>query len=223
LGRFMQRDPLGYVDGMGVYSYYAGMRGGVDPSGMIGIDTIRRRQESIDRNGRYEGEKRFDSHIYTASNGNKVQVFYVYTAIWQHGVTTRVVRGQQRTTRWSRPAGLVPTSTFAFSYCPGFDEDRERDIEKFGKSLASGVDQDNSLRGQRGLVQGLTFALHSVPFGASSDHVSKGEYGEAVKAGMLDTALLALPVRPLKAAVPVNGAAKGSRATGSGGEARQPP
>ena len=29
LGRFVQRDPLGYVDGMSVYGYYAGMWGGV--------------------------------------------------------------------------------------------------------------------------------------------------------------------------------------------------
>jgi len=34
LGRFVQRDPLGYVDGMSVYGYYAGMWGGVDPSGL---------------------------------------------------------------------------------------------------------------------------------------------------------------------------------------------
>ena len=30
----MQRDPLGYVDGMSVYGYYAGMWGGVNPSGL---------------------------------------------------------------------------------------------------------------------------------------------------------------------------------------------
>ena len=30
----MQRDPLGYVDGMSQYTYYAGMHGDVDPSGL---------------------------------------------------------------------------------------------------------------------------------------------------------------------------------------------
>ncbi len=34
-GRFMQRDPLGYIDGMSVYTYYAGMHGGVDPTGLL--------------------------------------------------------------------------------------------------------------------------------------------------------------------------------------------
>ncbi len=33
LGRFMQRDPMGYPDGMNSYAAYMGMRGGVDPSG----------------------------------------------------------------------------------------------------------------------------------------------------------------------------------------------
>ncbi len=33
LGRFMQRDPLGYVDGIGLYATYHLMHGGVDPSG----------------------------------------------------------------------------------------------------------------------------------------------------------------------------------------------
>ena len=33
LGRFVQRDPLGYVDGMSVYAYYAGIRGLRDPFG----------------------------------------------------------------------------------------------------------------------------------------------------------------------------------------------
>ena len=33
LGRFMQRDPLGYVDGMSLYAGYFAMWGGVDPSG----------------------------------------------------------------------------------------------------------------------------------------------------------------------------------------------
>jgi RHS repeat-associated protein len=33
LGRFTQRDPLGYVDGMSAYAYYAGMHDGFDPSG----------------------------------------------------------------------------------------------------------------------------------------------------------------------------------------------
>jgi len=37
IGRFMQRDPLGYVDGMSVYAYYAGMNGGVDPYGLTSI------------------------------------------------------------------------------------------------------------------------------------------------------------------------------------------
>ena len=31
LGRFMQRDPLGYVDGMSLYAGYFAMWGGVDP------------------------------------------------------------------------------------------------------------------------------------------------------------------------------------------------
>ena len=35
LGRFMQNDPLGYVDGMSMYAYYAGMEGGLDPSGYV--------------------------------------------------------------------------------------------------------------------------------------------------------------------------------------------
>ena len=30
----MQRDPLGYVDGMSVFSYYAGMHGRFDPLGL---------------------------------------------------------------------------------------------------------------------------------------------------------------------------------------------
>ncbi|MEM1109806.1 MAG: RHS repeat-associated core domain-containing protein, partial [Planctomycetota bacterium] len=34
LGRFVQRDPLGYVDGMNTYAYYAGISRGVDPSGL---------------------------------------------------------------------------------------------------------------------------------------------------------------------------------------------
>ena len=38
LGRFMQRDPLGYVDGMSVYAYYAGMHGEVDPMGLARRD-----------------------------------------------------------------------------------------------------------------------------------------------------------------------------------------
>ena len=35
LGRFIQRDPLGYVDGASLYTYYAILRGGVDPYGLI--------------------------------------------------------------------------------------------------------------------------------------------------------------------------------------------
>ncbi|MEM9295993.1 MAG: hypothetical protein AAGA57_09345 [Planctomycetota bacterium] len=34
LGRFAQRDPLGYPDGLSAYAAYHVMRGGVDPSGM---------------------------------------------------------------------------------------------------------------------------------------------------------------------------------------------
>jgi hypothetical protein len=33
LGRFIQRDPLGYVDGMSVYALYAVLRSALDPSG----------------------------------------------------------------------------------------------------------------------------------------------------------------------------------------------
>ncbi len=39
LARFTQRDPLGYVDGMSAYAYYAGMRAGVDPYGLFWGDT----------------------------------------------------------------------------------------------------------------------------------------------------------------------------------------
>ena len=34
LGRFVQRDPAGYVDGMSLYAYFAAMLGGVDPKGL---------------------------------------------------------------------------------------------------------------------------------------------------------------------------------------------
>jgi|GEM_PF-2617593 len=34
-GRFVQRDPLGYPDGMNTYAAYHVMRGGVDPSGQV--------------------------------------------------------------------------------------------------------------------------------------------------------------------------------------------
>jgi RHS repeat-associated protein len=40
LGRFMQRDPLGYVDGMSLYAYYPGMSGGVDPYGLFLEDLL---------------------------------------------------------------------------------------------------------------------------------------------------------------------------------------
>jgi RHS repeat-associated protein len=35
LGRFAQRDPLGYVDGMSVYAYYVVLTDTVDPSGLV--------------------------------------------------------------------------------------------------------------------------------------------------------------------------------------------
>ena len=35
LGRFIQRDPIGYVDGMNLYAAYFAMWGGVDPMGLI--------------------------------------------------------------------------------------------------------------------------------------------------------------------------------------------
>ncbi len=38
LGRFMQRDPLGYVDGMSLYAGYFAMSGGGDPGGLALID-----------------------------------------------------------------------------------------------------------------------------------------------------------------------------------------
>jgi RHS repeat-associated protein len=41
LGRFTQRDPLGYVDGMSIFAYYAGMKGGVDPNGHWFLPPIR--------------------------------------------------------------------------------------------------------------------------------------------------------------------------------------
>jgi RHS repeat-associated protein len=40
-GRFMQRDPLGYVDGLAVYKYISSNPvNGVDPSGTIALDTV---------------------------------------------------------------------------------------------------------------------------------------------------------------------------------------
>jgi len=41
LGRFMQRDPIGYPDGMSTYAGYHAMRGAVDPSGMTIVVGIR--------------------------------------------------------------------------------------------------------------------------------------------------------------------------------------
>ena len=41
LGKFVQRDPLGYIDGMTAYRYYAAIHQSVDPSGTTqGIDFI---------------------------------------------------------------------------------------------------------------------------------------------------------------------------------------
>jgi len=211
LGRFMQRDPLGYVDGMSQYAYYAGMWGGVDPTGLIGHETIERMQESRRSNGKFEGEKRFSSHTYTADNGNTVQVFYIHTAVWNHGSITSTVRGQTRTTAVSQPAGFVTTGIFAFSYCPGRDEERENDIEVFGESLEQGVKQDNAMRGQQTIVQGLTIALHSVPGGASADFVSQGQYRAAITSGVIDAAIATASGG---ATLIVRGAAKGSAATG---------
>ena len=47
-GRFLQRDPLGYPDGMNAYAAYHGMNGGVDPWGLYS-------EEEVDRIAEEEG------------------------------------------------------------------------------------------------------------------------------------------------------------------------
>ncbi|MEO0966416.1 MAG: hypothetical protein AAFY08_15025 [Planctomycetota bacterium] len=40
MGRFLQRDPLGYVDGLGVYTQYAVMHGQLDPTGRVSTSFV---------------------------------------------------------------------------------------------------------------------------------------------------------------------------------------
>ena len=66
----MQRDPLGYVDGMSTYAYYAGIRGGIDPLGLAtkfpSTKALRKSNKAIRKaiNSRYAGKRITPENVY---------------------------------------------------------------------------------------------------------------------------------------------------------------
>jgi len=65
LGRFMQRDPIGYPDGMNAYAGYHVLHGGVDPSGEIlaAIDGTRSRHR-LETEEKKTANGRWRSHVH---------------------------------------------------------------------------------------------------------------------------------------------------------------
>ena len=222
LGRFMQRDPLGYPDGMNTYAAYHVMRGGVDPSGLNRNDQAAAKNAAAVARRLWVGKRKFDEHEHKLDNGRIVKVYYIseYISFVEDYETKRVQkRGNHRRSENQYKTIHIPiyaeewTPTFitAYSYCPGHDPDREAKIENYGKQLEEGVRQDNRRHGQDQLINVLTIALHTVPGGASADYASQGDFNAAIQAGLIDGGLSLAGVGAFKV-IKVAGAAKGSKA-----------
>ena len=71
MGRFIQRDPLGYVDGTNLYGAYHVMRGGLDPMGEAAKKTYAGSKKAM-----YDEIAAFQSHSASAHNKKKTKAKY---------------------------------------------------------------------------------------------------------------------------------------------------